>query len=1113
MSRDDASLAQVDAANPAVSTWLTANAGSGKTKVLTDRVTRLLLDGVDPEGVLCLTYTKAAAAEMQNRLFRRLGDWAMMDDRDLRMALGETGVIGSPDLATARTLFARAIETPGGIKIQTIHAFCAMLLRRFPLEAGVSPGFRELDDAEAADLRQAVVDDLAQSGAGEIEAIAAYLSTDDLSELTASVADAASHFGAGLSRQTLADCIGISPRITPQNLWDDLLGGNGATMIGHLKAALAKGSASDIKALAKLAPVDPAVPRAGDHAILEELFLTGASSKAPFSAKAGKFPTKAARAAMGPAAEALDTMMARAENLREPRLALAALEKADALRRFAQAFLPAYADAKAARGVLDFSDLIASANRLLSDPCVADWVLYRIDGNIDHILVDEAQDTSPTQWEVIRKLSAEMTAGKGARDDVMRTLFVVGDLKQSIYSFQGADPAAMEEMRAHFAERLRGGKGLATRKLVYSFRSAPAILQAVDRTFTGARAGGLEAALDHIAFRSDLPGRVDLWPIETPGAKDEDPPWYDPVDRVQESHPQARLARRIAAEIARWVRTETIPARNGAFRPVTESDVLILVQGRNALFHQIIRACKTEGLTVAGADRMRIQSELAARDIMAVLAFLVLPEDDLSLAAALRSPLFGWSEKDLYRLAQPRGGAYLWEALRAQAQERSATLDILGDLRRQSDFQRPFEIIERLLTRHGGRARLVARLGREAEEGIDALLGEAMRYEQQEPPSLTGFLAWQARQSTEIKRQAAGAEAGIRVMTVHGAKGLESPIVILPDTLRDRTPPLPPVLRAGGGIPFWSVPAAERPRVLADAALAQARAEAEERRRLLYVAMTRAENWLVVAGAGEPPQKGATWYEAVADGLVAAHAGPASLPDGTEFLRLESGRWSGPVVAPEDMPETATEDPAWLDTPDRAPPETRQPLVPSGLGGAKSLPGEVEAEGRDGDPLAYGTGLHLLLEHLPGLPSELRGAATAALLPKIGDAARASLLAEATRLLDMEHLAEVFGPDSLAEVGFSTRIGDRQLTGTIDRLIVTDSRVRAIDFKSNRVTPERPNDVPEGILRQMAAYDRALRDIYQDRDIETAILWTTTGVLMPLPHEIVRAALSLSATS
>jgi len=1105
---NEATLNQIAAADPAHSTWLTANAGSGKTKVLTDRVTRLLLAGADPECILCLTYTKAAAAEMQNRLFDRLGEWAMKSDPDLRKALAETGVTGTPDLSRARTLFARAIETPGGIKIQTIHAFCAMLLRRFPLEAGVSPGFRELDDAQAAELRAEVVDVMAAAGAPEIDGVAAYLSTDDITDFSLAVVNASEHFSSDLDRQALADCMGIQPDLTRERLLQDLLGNDGSATIAGLKVALASGSSNDLKALQKLAALGAEAITPVDHAVLEGLFLFGEDAKAgPYSAKVGKFPTKATRDLMGPEVEALDAMMDRAERLREPRLALAALEKADALRRFAQAFLPAYEAAKARRGALDFSDLIARAGRLLSEPSVADWVLYKIDGRLDHILVDEAQDTAPRQWDVIERLTTEMTAGQGARSEVLRALFVVGDVKQSIYSFQGADPRVMAEKLAGFRDRLKGGTGLAVRKLEHSFRSSDAILRVVDATFSGPRAAGLGNEVSHIAFHQTRPGRVDLWPLETPSEKDEPPEWHDPVDRVLATDPVARLATRIAAEITRWLKEETVPAKKGGVRRVTASDILILVQGRSALFHHIIRACKTAGLPVAGADRLRIQSELAVRDIVATLSFLALPEDDLALAAALRSPLFGWSERELFAIAQPRKG-YLWEAVRESGRE---SVSILRDLLDRADFLRPHDLIEHLLTRQGGRSRLLARLGPEAEEGIDALLSEALRYEQAEPPSLQGFLTWHESRTTEIKRQVAGSDAGIRVMTVHGAKGLESPIVILPDTLRDNRERQETVLVHPDGIPLWSAARAERPAALAEAAALRAEAEEEERRRLLYVAMTRAESWLVVAGAGKAPSNGDTWYEAVADGLEAAGARPARLPDGTEIRRRSGGDWNGPLVTPEREPSIAFDYPPWTDGPDRPTPPRASVLNPSKLPGEKALSGEAPVA--PADPLGWGTDLHLLLEHLPNVPPGDREAATLALLPQRDPGLRADLLAEAARCLDAPDLAHLFSPDTLAEAPFSVTLGDRRIEGTIDRLIVSEDRVLAVDFKSNRAVPDRPEDTPAGLLAQLGAYSAVLERIYPDRTIDTAILWTHTAELMPIPHDIVRAAFEETAIS
>lgn len=1111
---DEATRAQVEAADPRVSTWLTANAGSGKTKVLTDRVTRLLLQGVDPQNILCLTYTKAAAAEMQNRLFKRLGEWAMMPDDQIGSALAAAGIGPGQSYSAARTLFARAIETPGGIKIQTIHAFCATLLRRFPLEAGVSPSFREIDEPEAREIRAEVAEEIARTAPSTFDLLAAQVSGGDIDPILAEIASARRKFSASTDREALARELGISPDLTPGRVAEYFLGQDGLRVLAALERALDHGGPNDAKVKLRLQalPKDRFGP--GEHALLESLFLYGEKAKAPHGAKIDAFPSKAAREALAGSASALNGFLQRAEDLREPRLAALVLEKAVALHGFAKAFLPAYAAAKTARAALDFDDLIERADRLLSDRSVADWVLYRLDGDIDHILVDEAQDTSPAQWQVIEKLTAEFAAGEGARSGQSRSVFVVGDLKQSIYSFQGADPQEMGRMSDQFARQMRQAeRGLVHRRLEFSFRSSAAILRVVDRTFEGERGRGLGGRIDHTAFKARLPGRVDLWPIEEPLETPDLPEWHDPRDMVLPSDPAARLAKTIAREVHHWTETETIPAENGTSRSLEEGDVLILFRGRSPLFHRTIQALKEAGLTVAGADRILLHQELAVKDLMTLLAFLDLPEDDLALASALRSPLFGWSEQDLFTLASGRGKAFLWETLRGQDATHPGTLAILNDLRDQADFLRPYEVLERVLTRHRGRERLLARLGAEAEDGIDALLTEAMRYEQTEPPNLTGFLGWFAREEVEIKRQSGGPESGVRVMTVHGAKGLESPVVILPDTLREREGRTGQVVTGPGGVPFWSAAAAERPAGLSEAAARRKAADEDEHWRLLYVAMTRAETWLVVGGAGKAPSKGKTWYEAAEAGLTAAGTEIATRSDGTAIRRHGIHGWGSARGNVERQPSSPKPFPAWIDTA-RPAPETEKPLSPSALGGEKSLPGWVGAEGEAAEE--YGTALHGLLEHLPDWAPEDRGPRAAELLSGLDTGLRDQALADALRILESQELGWIFGPESRAEVEIAAHppdLGGRALGGKIDRLVIAQDRITAIDYKSNRLIPERAEEVPEGILRQMGAYAAALAQIYPNRPVETAILWTAQPSLMALPHEIVRNALARYARS
>ncbi|MFT7595172.1 MAG: ATP-dependent helicase/nuclease subunit A, partial [Paracoccaceae bacterium] len=531
--RNDATERQVQAARPDASTWLAANAGSGKTRVLTDRVARLLLSGVQPQHILCLTYTKAAASEMQNRLFQRLGKWAMLPDEKLTTELRDLGAddCGDPSqLRQARTLFARALETPGGLKIQTIHAFCASLLRRFPLEARVSPQFAEMEDRAAALLRAEITEDFADGPqAGLVDEVARYITDTSFDNLTSAITQKRHAFDPTRSWDDLLAIFGLPAGFDKATLLKSVFLGDEADLLPRLCEVLATGGKMDQKAGEALSRIETL--GLSDLAILEQVFLTGVSAKEPFTAKIGSFPTKAVRTAHGDLMDQIEPLMMRVETARSQRLGLMAAEKSRALHGFAAAFLPEYERRKQLRGWLDFDDLILKARLLLNDPSVAAWVLYRLDGGIDHILVDEAQDTSPAQWDVIEKLAQEFTSGMGARADIKRTIFVVGDKKQSIYSFQGADPQAFDRMQAEFGTRLQGfGDNLQDLTLEYSFRSSEIILRLVDLVFTGRAEAGFHVDAQHRAFKSDLPGRVDLWPVVEKVDDSDDRDWTDPVD-------------------------------------------------------------------------------------------------------------------------------------------------------------------------------------------------------------------------------------------------------------------------------------------------------------------------------------------------------------------------------------------------------------------------------------------------------------------------------------------------------------------------------------------------------------------------------------------------------
>ncbi len=1120
MQADHATQAQNTASDPSASTWVSANAGSGKTKVLTDRVARLLLRHVPPQKILCLTYTKAAAAHMQNTLFARLGEWAMMPDQKLAEALEGLGehatATDTKALAHARTLFAAALETPGGLKIQTIHSFCAALLRRFPLEAGVSQDFQEMDARSAKRLRAEVLESMASDTRdGVFEAMAMLLGGKDPDTFLETLIAHRQAFAEHSERSAIWKAFGLPPDFGLADLPNLPFDGSETRWMPPAIAILRQ-QAKTMQSLADvLEAIDPAQPGMDDLEALFDMLLLK-SRPNWHQPKTASIPTRNAATALGDLLAPVQAFMDRVSQTRFAALALESAEKARTLHAFAQSFLADYTARAEALGWLDFDDLIARTRALLTKSEMAQWVLFRLDGGIDHILVDEAQDTSPEQWAVIASLAQEFFTGLSARQ-TERSVFVVGDEKQSIYSFQGADPVEFARMKQDFSRMLAGvNRSLATGALGFSFRSSQTVLDFVDKAVAHTSAQDAPAAMLHRAFHRDLPGRIDLWPfMETPAASDR-PNWFDPVDTPLPDDPDLLLADRIATTIRAIIDGgETIPRASGD-RPVREGDFLILVQRRKTLFFGIIRALKEKGLRVAGADRLKVAGELAVRDLTALLRFLLTPEDDLSLAAVLRSPLFEVTESQLFDLAHDRQGV-LWAALRAKAGDHPRCVDILDDLRGQVDYLRPFELIERILTIHDGRERLLARLGAEAEDGIDALLHRALKYEQIEAPTLTGFLEWMESDESSIKRQMDTTSTEIRVMTVHGAKGLESPIVILPDT-SFRKPRGAADILSLDGVPVWSVAREKMPQPMRVESEQRAAFDRAERLRLFYVAMTRAENWLIVCGSGNYSHGDGCWYDIAEQALEALRPAPLEYL-GQEIRRYAPGNWHRTgTQGDERKPPAQVALPDWVSKP--APPvrPLSEVLSPSDLG---HDPVAEMPSGADGAENARrrGIGIHALLERLPEIDPDDRAQRATGILESLPEFAQeppgnaGAIIAEALNILNSARLGFLFAPDTLAEVPLTAPFGEQRITGIIDRLVITDERILAVDFKSHANPPQTADQTPEGICAQLGAYVHALEAIYPLRRIETALLWTRTGELVHISHDTVTRAFAQAVSS
>ena len=891
---------QLAASDPFASAFVSAHAGTGKTKLLIDRLLRLMLAGADPARILCLTYTKAAAAEMAIRLQTRLGSWVAAPDTDLAKALAELDVTASPaDLAKARALFAQVLDLPGGMRIGTIHAFCQSLLKRFPLEASISPHFQLVDPADArVTLQQARETALPQADPAALAGLAGLVSADgfaalvetlehDRHRLQAALALSPDALRAAMRRAAGATYPDEAAILAAAVAWPDE-----APLRGEI--ALAAGRGSDgVRAKADRMLDWLSLP-AGlrvEHwpRWVEEFHLSDGKHRA-----VSAFANAKLAAAHPSIIAACAAEQGRIEAVQDSLRALRLADASAALLTLAAPILRSYAGAKERRALLDYDDLIGRTFQLLDNEGAAAWVLFKLDGGLDHLLLDEVQDTAPMQWDIADRLTTDFFTGEGARAGAAlpRTIFAVGDRKQSIYSFQGADPAAFDHWRGIYGRRVTQA-GLAWRPAVLdvSFRSTAPVLALVDAVVAGLGPQGGVAepgvAVHHTPHRVGQPGRVELWPLAPRPAPAEHAPWTIPrSNQTQQSAPQT-----LVNQLCLWIAAEVATGR------VHPGDILILVRRRGDFDRALVRALKAGGVPVAGLDRMVLTDQPAVQDLIALCETLLLPQDDLTLAELLTSPLGGLSDDSLMQLAVGREGS-LFEALCRRASERAdwgAALGFLATLLGRVDYAPPYALLAEALGPLGGRARLFARLGPEAAEPVDELLAAALVYAGAHPPSLQGFLHWLRLSAAEVKREAEAAGDAVRIMTVHGAKGLEAKLVILPDTTS-----LPPDDRGlswacdpgtGAELPLWQAHRDLRCRAVMDIRQAGEAARAREYNRLLYVALTRARDRLLVCGwAPHAPQPG-TWYEQVSGALQGM--GAAAVPFGAwpgVALRVDAPR-------------------------------------------------------------------------------------------------------------------------------------------------------------------------------------------------------------------------------
>ncbi len=1128
---------QRPAVDPGEVVWLSASAGTGKTQVLSARVLRLLLhDDVRPEQILCLTFTKAGATEMATRINEVLASWVRADAVALAQDLKAIGADFGPEaIQRARRLFAEVLDCPGGgLRIDTIHAFAQWLLAAFPSEAGLLPGVKAMEDRERDLLAHEVLAAmLLEAERGNDVATLAAL--EALSVRLGPAAVPAWLLRCAKAREAWEGPSGWQPPM--QAGVHRLLGLESDASVADLpalcsddefavdalecclaayeawKTATSAKSIPAIKAWLEASPDD----RLGTLDELHKLLFTNDDL-----ARNRQHLVKFEESFLDAAEAVLESL----QRVRERRALIELAQFLTPALEVGRKFSLAWDDAKARAGLIDFDDQIRQAAALLTRSDLAEWIRYKLDRRFDHILVDEAQDTNESQWQIIDALTGDFFSGEGAHGDKLRTLFVVGDYKQAIFRFQGTSPEnfakAKERVRGQMQGLADNAAGLNARTLQdldlgSSYRTAHDVLEFVDKAIgeIGFEAFGLDQQpTEHVG--QSRPGQVILWRVLGAPTEDDEP--GETADEGEEgwlSRSDRQLANRISRQIKAWDDGgyPLVKEKDGkTLRRAGPGDIMVLVRKRKELAGLIVARLHAAGVAVAGVDRLRLAAPLAVRDLMAALRFAAQPFDDLNLACLLVSPLLGWSQEDLLQYGWRPEKVRLFDHLRAsrgQAEVERVWAQ-LGELLRIADYDPPQALLHWILTGPWrGRRKLVARLGSEANDPIDELLNAASAFSASEVPSLNTFIHWFDAGEGELKRESGKARDEVRVMTVHGSKGLQAPIVILADAADD-----PRAARgasidlddplSGKVIPLPPLRKAEQVGRIAEA---KERVEAEEMQehwRLLYVAMTRAEEALFIGGAlsgkaKEPkpdswyarlePLFGEDWLEDPVWGGVKVHGSPP-----VAIAPPKSGE-GGQLPLP----------PPWADRPVPAEPRPPRPLAPSSLGEELASdppypPGAGAAAAR------RGVLLHRLLERLPEVAPDGRKAAAAVWLAKAAadlDApARTEMVAAALKVLEHQGWTELFAPGALAEVPIAALVGGQVIAGTIDRLLIEGDRIRLVDFKTARRPPAGLDEVPVSILRQMAAYGAALEATYPGRRVETALLYTQVPLLLELPEAL-----------
>jgi ATP-dependent helicase/nuclease subunit A len=1131
---------QARASDPTMNIWVNASAGTGKTKVLTDRVLRLLLpkthkdDGVDPTNILCLTFTKAGANEMISRIMGVLSDWAVCSEnklsKELEKLLQEPPSIHQRD--RARRLFALVIDMPNGLNITTIHGFCQSLLGRFTMEAGLPPSFKIMDDDETRHLIGQTISSLIHKAtidktiAGMLNQIIMAKNGDQMIKIFENILNQRHKLKATFDHHDGLD-----------------------NLVNHIQKILDVANYNDSNDVFTSFFHHDHIPQ-NDAFFLCDFFTNGTDKQAEAAQHIYNFyhADKRDRFKIYPKYKEFfltkkNTIRALPKKIDDPRAiqifntmadyvleyedhvsSLMIFEYTKTLLFLSVFILDEFERLKTERQGLDYNDLIDKTVTLLRSSMRA-WILYKLDYKIHHIMVDESQDTNPQQWEIIQCLCEDFTSGFSTHDgDIAKTLFVVGDGKQSIFSFQGADAKGYGEVKIKMTDQFQSSQNLFdVIPMNTSFRSTEAVLHVVDTIF---QSEDMKASLtsdpnayhNHTAYRLEQHGRVELWPLCKTPKKEEHESWPMPVEIKNNQDAQYALAKTVAKQIHEWIsRQEILPSKN---RAIEAQDIMILVRRRTSFVDQLIRCLKDYNIPVSGADRLVISSHIAVKDIVAVLNFALMPDDDLNLACVLKSPLIGWKDEDIEELCYSRKGT-LWAEIKKN--NCHAVTDYLSNLIQSLSGENAFTACSFILNTqtpshdYTGWQAMTKRLGQDCLDPLQELLNMALEYDYKNPAiGIQGFVHFIENNTKDIKREMDHTENMVRIMTVHASKGLQAPIVFLPDTTS-----LPQsYLDSDQGFfwidsytPLWSPSATIFNQYLSDYQKEHQKKIEDEYQRLLYVALTRAEDRLIVCGSLNRTQSDCSdlsWYQSVKNGLLKTDYVEVKwekdleymVDDNPSAIIYETHRQSSLETSHKDTKLSENYDcPTWIRksismTPDH---KNTQTIRPSYIDRDDTAVLSPLANIDDSYRFRRGNLTHDLLQYLPQYNVEERHELGQLYLEKqasdLPPDIRNNILSEVMTIITDETFKPFFSKGSMAEVPVSGKIEKPDgsydfISGQIDRLYVDGDHVWIVDYKSNRPSPRNTNDIPRQYKKQLSAYKSLIEQIYPKHHVKCALLWT-----------------------